>query len=85
MKYKVKNTSNIKNNYGIGVLSARGIEDIQDFLNPTKEHSLQDFKDLDDVLDAAEILLAALDCDNPKFALIVDCDVDGFTSAAILY
>ena len=85
MKYKVKDTTNIKNNYGIGVLSARGIEDIQHFLNPTVEHSLQDFKDLNDILDAVEILVAALDCDNPKFALIVDCDVDGFTSAAILY
>ena len=28
---------------------------------------------------------SALECDTPHFALIVDCDVDGFTSASILY
>lgn len=28
---------------------------------------------------------AALECEQPYFALVVDCDVDGFTSAAILY
>lgn len=52
MKYKVKDTTNIKNNYGIGVLSARGVEDIPHFLNPTKEHSLQDWRDLDNIREA---------------------------------
>ena len=85
MKYKVKNTSSIKNNYGIGVLSARGIEDIQDFLNPTKEHSLQDWRDLENIDKALLLMADGLNKENPKFALIVDCDVDGFTSATILY
>ena len=85
MKYKVKDTTNIKNNYGIGVLSARGIEDIQDFLNPTEEHSLQDWRDLDNIQEAQLLLADALNVDNPKFALVVDCDVDGFTSSTIIY
>lgn len=52
MKYKVKDTTNIRNNYGIGVLSARGVENIQHFLNPTAEHSLQDWRDLDNIREA---------------------------------
>lgn len=31
------------------------------------------------------MLSMALECKEPKLALIVDCDVDGFTSSAILY
>jgi single-stranded-DNA-specific exonuclease len=85
VKYKVKDTTNIKNNYGIGVLSARGIEDIQHFLNPTVEHSLQDWKDLDNIREAQLLLADALNVCNPKFALVVDCDVDGFTSSTIIY
>lgn len=85
MKYKVKETTRLKNNYGVGLLAARGVDDIQHFLSPTKEHSLQDFRDLEDIHSATELLITALDCAAPRFALIVDCDVDGFTSAAILY
>ena len=40
MKYEVNEISNVKNNYGKEVLKNRGVEDLEAFLNPTKEHSL---------------------------------------------
>lgn len=67
------------------ILRARGINDIEHFLNPTKEHSLQDWKDLDNIREAQLLLADALNVGNPKFALVVDCDVDGFTSSTIIY
>ena len=85
MRYNVKDTTKITDNYTIELLRARGVEDIEHFLNPTKEHSLQSWEDLDDMKDCVAGMIATLNLDKPCFALVVDCDVDGFTSAAILY
>ena len=85
MRYNVKDTTKITDNYTIELLRARGVEDIEHFLNPTKEHSLQSWEDLDDMRDCVAGMIATLNLDKPRFALVVDCDVDGFTSAAILY
>ncbi len=85
MRYNVKDTTKITDNYTIELLRARGVEDIEYFLNPTKEHSLQSWEDLDDMKDCVAGMIATLNLDKPRFALVVDCDVDGFTSAAILY
>ena len=84
MKYEVNEISSIKNNYGKEVLKSRGVEDLDGFLHPTEEQ-LQDWNDLYDIEDALAVMKSALECDTPHFALIVDCDVDGFTSASILY
>lgn len=85
MRYNIKDTTKITDDYTKQLLRARGIEDIEHFLNPTEEHSLQCWKDLNNIEDAVAIILNALTLDKPRFALIVDCDVDGFTSASILY
>ena len=85
MKYEVKDTTNIYGNYGAELLKSRGIEDIAHFLNPSYEHSLQSWLDLSNIQDAAKYVREVLKKDNPKFALVVDSDVDGFTSAAIIY
>ena len=85
MKYNVKDTTKITDDYTKQLLRARGIEDIEHFLNPTEEHSLQSWNDLYDMEDCVKGMIATLELDKPHLALVVDCDVDGFTSAAILY
>ena len=45
MKYRLVNQE-IKEDYGKNLLRARGIQDVQTFLHPTKE-CLQSFEDLD--------------------------------------
>ena len=85
MKYNVKDTTKITDDYTKQLLRARGVEDIEHFLNPTEEHSLQNWNDLYDMEDCVKGMIATLELDKPHLALVVDCDVDGFTSAAILY
>lgn len=84
MKYEVNKISKIRSDYGKEVLKSRGVKDLDAFLHPT-EKQLQDWHDLYDIGDAIKGMEAALSCDSPYFALVVDCDVDGFTSASILY
>lgn len=71
----------ITNNYIKNLLRARGIQDIDRFLNPD-ESCLQSWRDLDNIVDGVN-LIRDLPKD-PKIAIIVDCDIDGYTSAAIL-
>ena len=80
MKIKLINEQ-ITSAYGANLLRARGIKDIDGFLNPA-ESCLQDWRDLDNInygVDAIHTLH-----NNGKIAIIVDCDVDGFTSASII-
>lgn len=81
MKVKLINEP-ITHNYGAELLQSRGIKDINHFLNPN-ESCLQDFEDLDHIFDGARLIKAL--APDARIGLIIDCDVDGFTSAAILY
>lgn len=85
MRYEVKDTTNITYDYGAELLKSRGIEDIAHFLNPTQEHSLQSWIGFSNIKEAAKLIRETLKEENPKFALVVDSDVDGYTSAAIIY
>lgn len=84
MKTKLVN-SNIKTEYTKQLLSERGIDNFDKFVNPT-EFNLQSAFDLTNVTTGADMLLSVVES-KPKanIALIADCDVDGFTSAAIIY
>ena len=82
MQYRLVN-ENFKDNYGENLLKARGVSDIKGFLNPTKEF-LQDSSYLDNIQAGAEIFLDVIMNKQP-ILIIVDSDVDGFTSAAIIY
>lgn len=84
MKCKLVNKP-IYDNYLEELLRERGVTDIEAFLHPTKE-----------LLAAPELLIEsdagfqniklALDYKYEfEIALVVDCDVDGFTSATIIY
>ena len=80
MKVKLINNP-INSDYGRNLLRERGITDVEKFLNPD-ESCLQDWRDLDNIERGVE-LIANL-APDAKIGIIVDCDVDGFTSATII-
>ena len=84
MKVKLINKE-ITSNFIPELLKERGINDVEHFLNPT-EQDLQTFKDLINI-DKGVKLIAELQprAEYIKIGLIVDSDVDGFTSSAIIY
>jgi single-stranded-DNA-specific exonuclease len=67
------------------VLTNRGI-DIEDvpFFIDTPEDVIEDFNKLDNIEEAAKIFLSHYEKKN-RILIQVDCDVDGYTSAALLY
>ena len=81
MKAKLIN-EDIRSDYSRNLLRARGIEDVDRFLNPTSD-DLQDWRDLEHIEEGVNIIESMPTGGN--VAIIVDCDVDGFTSAAIIY
>ena len=83
MQYKLK--YKIEDNFIENLLIKRGIkkEDLDIFLNPTEENYLDPLL-LDHMDDAAQLLNKHLFTNDP-IDLIVDCDIDGFSSAAIFY
>lgn len=82
MKVKIIN-SNTYDNYVPHILAELGIEDIEEYLNPTI-NSLNDYTLLENIEDGAQLVKETLE-HNEKILLVVDCDVDGYTSSAILY
>ena len=82
MQIKLVNP-NYTENYLENLLHFRGVEDIDEFLNPTKE-LLSEPKLLKNMSVAAAAYKIALDTGRP-IALIADSDCDGYTSAAIFY
>lgn len=82
MKIKLVN-EDFRNNYGIKLLQSKGIQDIDKYINPTKE-CLQNPIDLDNIENGAKLLKIAIEKEL-NILLIIDSDNDGFTSAAIIY
>lgn len=82
MQYKLVN-ENFKNNYGERLLQARGVENVELFLNPDSS-CVQSPSDLNNIEAGAELLYNVM-MKKGKILLVVDSDCDGFTSAAIIY
>ena len=80
MKVKL-NIPEIKDHYVENLLHIRGIQDVQSFLNPSSD-LLQDWRDLDNIDKGIELIKELND--NSRVGFIVDCDVDGYTSSAII-
>ena len=76
-------TENITENYGENLLKQRGIESVDLFLNP-QPCSLQDWRDLNNIESGIQLIKDTIN-NNLPYALIIDPDVDGFTSSTILY
>ena len=82
MKYKLINKE-IKSNYLKEFLAERGVTDIEGFLNPNSSF-LQEPEGLANIEEAAFKLLSYVQ-GKSKILVVVDADVDGFTSSAIIY
>ena len=82
MQVKLVNP-NYTENYLENLLHYRGVDDIEEFLNPT-DNLLSDPLLLKNMSVAAAMYTTALNTNKPV-ALIADSDCDGFTSAAIFY
>ena len=81
MQYKVK--SLIKTDFLNTILKERGIEEPQRYINPVLS-DISSPLDLDNIHKGYELLSKHIN-NHSKIALIVDCDCDGYTSAAIMY
>ena len=74
---------NFQNNYLENLLAERGVVDLQNYLNPPEDF-LNEPEKLDNMAAGWELLKKKIE-KNEKLLLIVDCDVDGFTSSAVMY
>lgn len=81
-KYKVLGNVNFGNEIE-DILKLKGITDIKSFLNPTVKNTESEL--LFDNIDKARDILTFHIEQNNIIDLIVDCDVDGYTSAANIY
>ncbi len=71
-------------NYLENLLHSRGVKNIKDFLVPTEKY-LNDPKNLINIGRGVKLLETVLNIENTKILIVVDADVDGYTSAAIMY
>lgn len=86
MKYNLVN-ENFTSDYVNNLLRARGVSNIDAFMNPTNQH-LQSPEDLKNIGMAAAMYLRIVLNDKPPYSrilIIIDSDNDGYTSAAIMY
>ena len=83
MKVNLVN-ENFTSNYLTNLLHARGVINVEDFLQPTDKY-LSKPTLLDNINQGARWLNDALNKENSKILIVVDCDVDGFTSGAIMW
>jgi single-stranded-DNA-specific exonuclease len=82
MKINLVN-ANFEQDYAKMLLTSRGVEDVDAFLNPTREH-LQSPLNLKNIRTAAALYTRVVKAGG-KVLIIVDSDNDGYTSAAIIY
>ena len=83
MNYNLIN-ENFRENYGENLLRARGVTDIERFMNPDS-FCLQDSSDLDNINEAVSLLHWAVEEAKVNIITITDCDTDGYCSCSMLY
>jgi single-stranded-DNA-specific exonuclease len=83
MKVNLVN-ENFHSDYLANLLRSRGVVNVEDFLRPTDKY-LSNPTLLDNVDQGALWLEETLNKENSKILIVVDCDVDGFTSGAIMW
>jgi single-stranded-DNA-specific exonuclease len=82
VKYRLINEP-IKSNYTKTLLYQRGILDVDSFLNPDLSF-IQDPAGMDNMVAGAALLMSNIG-PNKTILICADCDVDGYTSATIMY
>ena len=84
MKTKLVN-KDIRNDYTNELLKERGLskEELNYFLSVPDDRALQDPTNLDNLGQALELFCGMANMKDGSICVVVDSDVDGFTSAAI--
>lgn len=85
MKVKLAN-ENFTSEYGKNLLLSRGVSNISSFMCPTMD-DIQSYKGLSNIERGLSVIDKMI-IDHPdgaRIGIVVDCDVDGYTSSAILY
>jgi len=84
MKYRLRNQYSKNPERALKeILQDRGVQDLENFMYPSKKCELDPYK-LDNIELAADKLLEHLR-KNSSICFVVDCDADGFTSSSILW
>ena len=84
MKYRLRNEYPTNPEIALpSILVDRGVEDIDNFLNPTEKCELNPY-DLDNIKETAERLLLHLR-NNSRICFIQDPDTDGAVSSSMLW
>ena len=84
MNYRLRNNYTTNPKYALEeILKDRGVQDIENFLYPTKKCELDPYG-LENIDLAADMLLRHLRADS-KILFVQDCDVDGVMSTSILW
>jgi single-stranded-DNA-specific exonuclease len=65
------------------ILKLKGIDYVDEFLNPN-DSCVEDYNDYDNIIKARNCLVKHI-AENHTITLLVDCDCDGYTSAALMY
>ena len=76
--------SNFESDYAHMLLLSRGVENVEEFLNPTIKY-LNPPTNLKGIGVGAAMYLRIVKNDNSRILIVVDSDNDGYTSAAIIY
>ena len=82
MKYRLVNPE-LNSPYLENLLKERGVEDVKEYIKPTRNY-LNDPAKLDNIEKGAELYLDVVKR-NGNILIVVDSDCDGFTSATIIY
>lgn len=84
MSFKIKHLGQIRFGNEIeDILKLKGIESVEEFLNPN-ESCVEDCNHYDNIIEARDCLVKHISEHN-TITLLVDCDCDGYTSAALMY
>ena len=83
IKYKCNYKNASESNVLFRLLKNRGVEKPQEYCNLTSE-CLIDYNKLDNMQSACKMLDHHI-CNDSKIAILVDEDVDGFTSASVMF
>ena len=84
MNYKLKyNLTHSPEDCLVELLTARGVENIEGYMNPSKEYELDPYL-LDNISEAADLLFKHLENDS-SILIVQDADTDGICSAAMMW
>ena len=82
LKYRLIG-NNDYNNVKTTILTNRGVKNINEYLNLNKK-VLNNHELLDGIVEGIELIKWAID-NNLTIYIVVDCDVDGYSSASRIY